>query len=84
MTIEDESTYAIREKRPPKGTVWIVLGALLLAFGAIHLVTIPMFLASGGEGAGLAGKIFGIAIGFGLGILSLLKGLNQRKKYLHN
>jgi multisubunit Na+/H+ antiporter MnhG subunit len=67
------------EAAKPTGTVWIVVGAVLLLIGVVQLVTAPAVFAEG-DGASIAGKLFGLLVCVGLGVWALVAGLNQRKR----
>lgn len=61
------------------GTVWIVIGVVLLALALLQVVTAPAVIETG-DGASIAGKIFGVVACAGLGAWALIAGLTQRKR----
>ena len=63
----------------PTGTVWIVVGAVLLAVALLQVVTAPAVMAEG-DAAGIAGKVVGLLVCAGLGVWAIVAGLNQRKR----
>ena len=69
------------KKKTPTGTAWIIWGSLLLALGAVNLVTAPMEMATG-DSESVSRKMIGILVCAGLGAWLLIIGLNKRRAHL--
>lgn len=67
-------------KSQTASTVLIVFGAILIAFGAMHLFTAPAVIADAANGGPeIAGKVVGVLLFIGLGTYALIVGINKRK-----
>lgn len=73
-------TSETKTRNRPAGTALIVIGAILLAMSAVHLVTAPAVIAAATYDFEVAGKVTGVLLFAGLGVWALVVGINKRKR----